>query len=392
MELKIRRTGRTMRLTDVAAVSLATLAGLALVAPAAAQEGIVEEVGSVQTDAGGVVIENMAGGLTHPWGMAFLPDGRLLVTERAGDLRILGTDNTLSDPVAGTPEVFAEGQGGLLDVALDPDFESNRMVYLSFAESGEGGASTALGRGRLENGRIEGFEVIFSQQPKVSGANHFGGRIVFSPEGHLFLTMGGRFKGEPAQDLSGHIGTIVRLNHDGSVPDDNPFVDQADAKAEIWSYGHRNIESAAIDPETGQLWVGEMGPLGGDELNRVQPGENYGWPVVSWGKHYDGTEIPDPPTHPEFADAVTHWTPVISPAGMAFYTGELFDAWRGSMLIGSLTGQAVVRLTIDDGEITSESRIPMPARIRDVAQGPEGRVFVLTDQSDGNVWRLKPLE
>lgn len=350
------------------------------------------EVESVETDAGTVTVENLVGGLDHPWGMAFLPDDRLLVTERAGTLRILDSDNQLSSPLEGTPEVFNQGQGGMLDVALDPDFESNRLVYLSFAEPGEEGASTALGRGRLENDRVEDFEVIFRQEPKVSGPNHFGGRIVFSPEGHVFLTMADRFKFDPAQDLSNHIGTIVRINRDGSIPEDNPFIDQEDAKDAIWSYGHRNIESAAIDPETGNLWVAEMGPLGGDELNRPEPGRNYGWPVVSWGKHYDGEDIPDPTTRPEFADAVKVWTPVISPSGMVFYTGDVFPEWQGSALIGGMSDEGIVRVEIDGEEVTGEERIPLNARIRDVEQGPDGFVYMLTDEKDGNVWRMKPLE
>lgn len=370
-----------------ATVTAGAVVGAAALSPAPA----TAQVQGVQTEAGAIAVENLASGLDHPWGMAFLPDGRLLVTERAGDLRILGADGTLSEPLEGTPVVFAEGQGGLLDVALDPDFQSNRLVYLSFAEPGDGGASTAVGRGRLEDGRIEGFGVVFRQQPKVPGPNHFGGRIVFSPEGHLFLTLGERFKFEPAQDLANHLGTIVRLNPDGTVPADNPFVGRADAADAIWSYGHRNIESAAIHPETGALWVAEMGPRGGDELNLPEPGRNYGWPVVSWGRHYDGTAIPDPPTHPRFADAIKHWTPVISPSGMIFYTGDLFPEWRGSALIGGLTSGGLVRVAVDGREVTGEERIPLGARIRDVEQGPDGAVYVLTDQDDGNVWRLRPL-
>ncbi|EAR22603.1 PQQ-dependent sugar dehydrogenase [Nitrococcus mobilis] len=344
----------------------------------------------VQTQAGVIVIEEMADGLDHPWGMAFLPDGRLLVTERAGDLRILAADGALSGPVEGTPEVFAKGQGGLLDVALDPEFNSNRLVYLSFAEPGEGGASTAVGRGRLGNDRIEGFKVIFRQEPKVSGANHFGGRIVFSPKGKLFLTLGERYRFDPAQDLSNHLGTVVRINRDGSVPPGNPFIDRADAKGEIWSYGHRNIESAALNPHTGALWIGEMGPRGGDELNLPQPGRNYGWPVVSWGRHYNGVDIPDPPTQPRFADAIKYWTPVISPSGMVFYTGDVFPEWRGSALIGGLSARGIVRVMIDGQSVTGEERILLGARIRDVEQAPDGSVYVLTDEDDGKVWRLTP--
>jgi glucose/arabinose dehydrogenase len=364
----------------------AALLGLTVLvaAPASAQER------QLKSAAGTLVVEKVAGGLEHPWGLAFLPDGRMLVTERPGRLRILDRSGRASPPLQGVPEVFARGQGGLLDVALDPDFASNGLVYLSFAEAGEGGASTALGRGRLRGERIEGFEVIFRQQPKVSGAYHFGGRIVFAPDGTLFLTLGERFKGEPAQDLSDHLGTIVRLNPDGSVPKDNPFVGRPKAEDEIWSYGHRNIESGAIHPATKELWIAEMGPRGGDELNRPEAGRNYGWPLVSWGEHYDGRDIPDPPTRPEFADAAKHWTPVISPSGMVFYTGDAFPAWHGSMLIGGLTAKGIVRVAIDGRNAREEERIELGARIRDVEQGPDGLVYVLTDQADGNVWRLRP--
>lgn len=366
------------------------LAWILTAAPAAAQP---ERVGSVMTEAGPVSVENMAGGLSHPWGMAFLPDGRLLVTERTGSLRILGTDGRLSKPLGGTPTVYAQGQGGLLDVALDPDFDQNQRVYLSYARPGpEGTAATALGRGRLVDEGIEDFEVLFTQEPWITGPNHFGSRIVFSPSGHLFLTTGERFQFDPAQDRGNHLGTIVRLNRDGSVPADNPFVGDDEAQDEIWSYGHRNIESAVIDPATGDLWIAEMGPLGGDELNRPEAGRNYGWPVVSWGINYDGTEIPDPPTRPELADAVTYWSPVISPSGMAAYTAEVFGAWTGSLFIGSLTRRGLVRIVVDGNAVTHEEIIPLDARIRDVEAGPDGHLYVLTDKAAGNVWRLSPLQ
>jgi len=345
---------------------------------------------SVQSGAGTITVETLASGLDHPWGMAFLPDGRLLVTERAGSLRILGTDGKLSDPVPGTPEVVARGQGGLLDVALAPDFASSRLVYLSFAEPGDGGASTAVGRGKLRDGRLGDFEVVFSQRPKVSGENHFGGRIVFTPDGSFFLTTGERFKFDPAQDLTNHLGTVVRLAPDGSAPPDNPFVGRDDAQPEIWSYGHRNIEAAALHPGTKKLWIAEMGPRGGDELNLPEAGRNYGWPVVSWGEHYDGRDIPDFPTQPRFADAIKHWTPVISPSGMIFYTGDRFADWRGDALIGSLTTKSLVRLELDGEKVASETRIALGARIRDVEQGPDGSVYVITDEDDGSVWRLTP--
>ena len=215
-----------------------------------------------------------------------------------------------------------------------------------------------------------------------------GGRLAFSPDGKLFVTLGERFKFAPAQDLSNHLGKIVRINPDGSVPPDNPFVGREDARPEIWSYGHRNPQGAAIHPKTGKLWETEFGPMGGDELNIPEAGRNYGWPVVSWGKHYDGTAIPEPPTHPEFADAITHWTPVISPSGMTFYTGDAIPAWQGNLLIGGLSSEALVRLTLDGEAVKAEERIPMGARIRDVAEAPDGSVYLLTDEDDGKILRL----
>lgn len=365
-------------------VILASLAaGIFAGASATAQE-------IVDSQSGPVTVATVVDGLVYPWGLAFLPDGRMLVTERPGRLRILSEDGTLSKPLSGVPDVFAQGQGGLQDVLLDPDFANSRLVYLTFAEPGDGGASTAVARGRLAEDGLEGTEVIFRQEPKVSGGNHFGSRLAFTPGGMLFVMMGERFKFEPAQDLSNHLGTIVRISPDGSVPNDNPFVNQDGAQPEIWTYGHRNIEAGTIHPETGALWVGEMGPQGGDELNLPEPGRNYGWPVVSWGEHYDGEDIPDPPTHPEFARSIHQWTPVISPSGMTFYTGQAFPDWQGSLLIGSLTRKALMRLTVDGQQVTGEEQLDMGARIRDVSQGPDGAVYLLTDHDDGAVLRLTP--
>lgn len=341
-----------------------------------------------------VMVEKLVGGLDHPWGMAFLPDGRLLVTERdTGKLYILAKDNTLSKPLQGVPRVRAHGQGGMMDVALDPGFAENRYVYLSYAKPGPSGkATTALGRGKLMGDRIVGFADLFVQKPMVEGPNHFGNRIEFSPDGrYLFFALGERFQFSPAQDLSNHLGKVIRIYPDGRVPDDNPFVGAAGAAPEIWSYGHRNIEAMAFQPGTGALWIAEMGPLGGDELNMVERGKNYGWPVVSWGDHYDGREIPDPPTQPRFADAVKHWTPVISPSGMAFYRGGMFPGWRGSALVGGLSSRALVRLTFDGTRVTGEERLSLSARIRDVVEAPDGSIYVLTDQEEGGVWRLSSM-
>lgn len=348
---------------------------------------------TVITDAGAVKVEILAENLDHPWGMAFLPDGRLLVTERAGTLRILEKDSTLTAPLKGTPKVFAKGHGGMLDVVLDPNFEQNKMIYLSYAEPGDNNtAGTALGRGKLVNDKIEDFEVIFRMKPKVEGPNHFGGRIVFIDDEHLYLTLAERFKFDPAQDVSNHLGTIVRLHSDGTIPQDNPFINDENANNAIWSYGHRNIESAAIDPATGNLWVAEMGPMGGDELNLPEAGKNYGWPVVSWGDNYDGSKIPTPDTRPEFANAVITWTPTISPSGMIFYSGDLFREWQGDMFIGGLTSTGLVRVQADDESAKEVERIPLNLRIRDVEQAPDGSIYVLTDEDNGKVLKLRPLK
>ena len=351
---------------------------------------------TVETEAGPINVETVAEGLKHPWGMAFLPDGRMLVTERVGTLRIVNPDGSVSQPLSGVPEVAARGQGGLLDVALDPEFFSNKLIYLSYAEPGDGGAGTAVARGRLAGETLEDLKVIFQQTPKVKGSGHFGSRLTFAPDGTLFVTLGDRRKLDLVQDLSSHVGKIVRINPDGSVPQDNPFIGQKDAQPEIWSLGHRNVQSASIDPRTGKLWTLEFGPRGGDELNQPVPGENYGWPLVNWGSEYGGDNIPDPSTRPELADAVRHWTPVISPSGATFYTAEpvpgwtseAIPAWTGDLLIGGLSSQGIVRLRLKGEEVTDEEQISLGARIRNVVQGPDGAVYVLTDESNGKILRL----
>lgn len=369
-------------------LTVATVAATAFTIGLKEQQNDGEATQEINVD-----IQELARGLNHPWGMTFLPDGRLLVTEREGQLRILDTNNRLSEPLQGVPEVFKRGQGGLLDVELDPDFKDNRYVYLSFSEPGDDNtASTALGRGTLNNNQLSDFKVIFRQEPKIDGPNHFGGRIVFSDDSTIFLTMGERFQFDPSQNTSDHLGTIVRIHKDGSAPKDNPFVGKRGARPEIWSYGHRNIEAAAFDPGTGKLWIAEMGPEGGDEFNLIEKGKNYGWPLVSWGKHYDGRKIPKPSTQPEFVDAVIHWTPVISPSGMEFYTGNMFRELNGNMLIGGLSAKALVCVRINGSNAKEVGRIDLNARIRDVEQAPDGSLYVLTDQANGNVWKLVPKE
>jgi glucose/arabinose dehydrogenase len=343
---------------------------------------------------GAVRVETIARGLEHPWALAFLPDGRLLVTERPGRLRIVHQDGRLSAPLAGVPQVQARGQGGLLDVALDPQFADNRLVYLSYAEPGQGRtAGTAVARGRLDEGRLEDVQVIYRQIPKVEGANHFGSRLVFARDGTLFVTQGERYDyRDQAQDLSSGLGKIVRLNPDGSVPRDNPFVGRAGARPEIWSYGHRNVQSAALHPPTGQLWTVEHGARGGDELNRPEAGKNYGWPVISYGVNYSGTKIGEGTAKPGMEQPLYYWDPVIAPSGMAFYTGDAFPDWRGSLLIGSLRPGLLVRLTLEDGRVAREERYlgDLGERIRDVRQGPDGLLYLLTDSSDGRLLRVLP--
>jgi glucose/arabinose dehydrogenase len=337
-------------------------------------------------------VETVAKGLEHPWSLAFLPDGRMLVTERPGRLR-LAADGKLSEPLLGVPRVYASGQGGLLDIALSPAFDKDRLVYLSFAEPGEGGAGTAVARGRLGDGGLENVQVIWRQQPKVSGPNHFGSRIVFRPDGSLFVTLGERFNySDSAQDLSTTIGKIVRINPDGSPPRDNPFVGRAGARPEIWSIGHRNVQAAALEPATGQLWTAEHGARGGDELNRPEAGKNYGWPVISYGVHYSFRKIGEGTAKQGMEQPVYYWDPVIAPSGMVFYTGDLFAGWKNNILIGSLTPGLLVRLVMKDGKVAQEERYlgNLRERIRDVCQASDGSLYLVTDARNGHIVRITP--
>lgn len=368
------------------------LVAVALVLATACNAPAADAQQPLATKTGPVLVTTFAKGLVKPWGMTFLPDGRLLVTEKPGRLRIVAKDGTLSEPLGGVPSVVAKGQGGLLDVALDPKFAENHIVYIGYSEAGEGGAGTAIARARLDGDKLSGLKVIWRQTPKVSGDGHFAGRMAFAPDGTLFITSGERQKMTPAQDLSSNLGKVVRINPDGSIPRDNPFVGKSDARADIWSYGHRNPLGIALHPRTQQLWIHEMGPEGGDELNIPQPGRNFGWPLVSWGDHYDGRAIPEHDARSEFVAPIRHWNPVISPSGLIFYTGKLFPRWRGNMLIGGLSSEALIRLTLDGNRVTDEERLDMGERIRDVEQGPDGSVYLLTDSNDGRVLRLQPAQ
>jgi glucose/arabinose dehydrogenase len=389
MDVRPEETHMTHRLPRILLA-----AGLASGMPALAQPAAAPRSPTPAPVSAPLRVDTVARGLDHPWAVAFLPDGRLLVTERPGRLRAVQADGRVSEPLAGVPEVAARGQGGLLDVALDPRFSENRLVYLSYAEPGERGtAGTAVARGRLGDGRLEDTRVIYRQQPKVSGGNHFGSRLVFARDGTLFVTQGDRFAyREQAQDLSSGLGKIVRVNPDGSIPRDNPFVGRDGVRPEIWSYGHRNVQSAALHPETGQLWTVEHGARGGDELNHPEAGKNYGWPVITYGVDYSGAKIGEGTAKPGMEQPVYYWDPVIAPSGMTFYTGDAFPAWRGSVLVGSLRPGLLVRLVLEGGRVAREERYlaELGERIRDVRQGPDGLLYLVTDSADGRVLRVAP--
>jgi glucose/arabinose dehydrogenase len=367
------------------------LAVLALVAlPALAQEAPRSPTpSSISIPAR---VTEVARGLEHPWGLAFLPDVRMLVTERPGRLRIVSRDGQVEAPLTGVPEVLAQGQGGLLDVALGPNFAQDRLVYLSYAEPGSGGASTAVARGRLGELGLEGTQVIWRQEPKVTGANHWGSRLVFRPDGTLFVTLGDRYgQRDRAQDLSSTLGKIVRINADGSIPRDNPFVGRSGARPEIWSFGHRNVQSAALDAG-GRLWTVEHGARGGDELNHPEAGKNYGWPVITYGVDYSGAKIGVGTSRPGMEQPVYYWDPVIAPSGAVLYTGHAFPDWRGHLFVGSLQPGRLVRLEIADNRVVREERYlgELGERIRDVRQGPDGLLYLLTDSRRGRILRLEP--
>lgn len=378
------------RFQPYAAAALAATLALA-VATASARTA---EAGS-----GPVRVETVARGLEHPWGLAFLPDGAMLVTERPGRVRLVGPDGSVSAALAGAPQTRALGQGGMLDVALHPDFASNGLVYFTFAELDGGSAGTAVARARLVRDedtppRFEGLETIFSMNRKSSGNRHFGSRLAFAPDGTLFFTIGDRGEMERAQDASDHAGSVLRIADDGAIPPDNPFASGEGAAPEIWSFGHRNPQGAAIHPETGALWTVEHGPRGGDELNIPRKGANHGWPVISYGVHYSGQTVGEGTEKEGMEQPVHYWDPSVSPSGLMFYTGDVFPDWRGNLFTGGLSGQVLVRLELDGERVTGEERLlgDLRIRIRDVRQGPDGRIYLLSDAGDGRILRLSPAD
>jgi len=335
-------------------------------------------------------------GLSHPWAMAFLPDGRMLVTERDGRLRVVARDFRLDPrPIEGVPQVSAVGQGGLFDVVLHPKYADNGWIYLAYNGAGVGGHGTELMRAKLDGHRLTQAQVLFRMAPKSSAGHHFGGRVVFDRHGYVYLTLGDRGDKERAQRLDDHAGSVIRLHDDGRVPADNPFVKRAGAKPEKFTLGNRNMQGAALHPQSGELWTHEHGPQGGDEINVMRAGRNYGWPVITYGVNYViGTRIGEGTHKPGMEQPLHKWVPSIAPSGMAFYDGDKFPNWRGNLLVGALRDQMLVRLELDGEKVTKEERLikNVLGRIRDVRVGPDGYVYLLTDESNGVLARLEPVK
>ena len=385
------------------AALLASLAALIVVQPFGPFKPIAEAAaspaGSVRSFAssqGTVTVETVTTGLANPWSLAFLPDGAMLVTERPGRLRWLSAEGKLGGAIRGVPAVFAQGQGGLLDVVTAPDFAQSREIFLSYSEPRDGGNGTAVARATLalkdDGGALENLQVIFRQQPTIDSHLHFGSRLVFGADGTLFVTLGERGTESESAPLSdNHLGKVVRIHRDGRVPVDNPFVSTAGAKPELWSLGHRNPQGAALHPVSGQLWLTEHGPKGGDEVNAPKPGRNYGWPVITHGVNYSGLKVGDGLSEKAgYEQPLWHWTPSIAPSGLAFYTADRFPAWRGSLFAGSLKFGLLSRLTLDGEKVVAEERLleGLNQRIRDVRAGPDGALYLLTDQADGALLRV----
>lgn len=342
-------------------------------------------------------VVTVAKGLRFPWSIAFLPGGDMLVTERAGRLRLIHDGKLDATPISGLPDIFVNGQGGLLDIALHPDFVENRLVYIAYASGKASSAGTEVARARLdlEKRRLENVETIFRVEPRTRGAAHYGGRLLFAPDGALFVTLGDRYRYmQEAQSLATHLGTIVRIKDDGGIPEDNPFVGRKGAKPEIYSYGHRNVQGIALRPGSMQIWAHEHGPRGGDELNLLKPGANYGWPAITYGVDYSGAIISDKTEAPGMEQPVVYWVPSIAPSGMTFYSGDKFPEWRGDIFLGALAHRHLRRLELDGDKVVEQEVLlkGLNSRIRDVRESPDGYLYVLTDAVRGRVLRIEPVE
>ena len=375
-----------------------SLAALFAMLPAAATPAFAVQTNAPAAPKTEITVEEVASGLQNPWGMQFLPDGRALVTERPGSMRIVAKDGKLSEPITGLPNVVQGGQAGLLDVLLAQDFATSGEIYFSFSEPrGVFRNGTSVVRAKLtlsdNGGAVSDGTVIFRQEPAISGRHHFGSRLAWAKDGTLFITTGERAsERDSAQDLGTHLGKVIRINADGTVPKDNPFVGREGARPEIWSYGHRNMQGAFVHPDTGQLWTTEHGAQGGDELNTPMAGKNYGWPVITWGIDYDNSPIGEGTAKEGMEQPVYYWKPSIATSGLALYTGDLFKGWKGNILAGGLAAGRIERLVLENDQVVTME--PLLAdrgdRIRDVRQGPDGAVYVLTDDSNGKLLRLTP--
>lgn len=368
---------------------LAAASSLVVLAACTAAEPI-EATGTETAQDHRVTVVTVASGLEHPWGVAFLPNGEILVTEREGRIRLVRDGALQQQPVSGGPDVWARGQGGLLDIALHPRFAENQLVYLTYSKAGQGGGTTALARARWTGSALEGLQDLIVTEAWSSRQQHFGSRIVFDSAGFVYFGVGDRNELDPAQDLSNHKGTVLRLHDDGRVPADNPFVNQSGARPEIFSYGHRNPQGMALNPSTGELWLNEHGPRGGDEINRVLPGRNYGWPRITHGVDYSGSQITPDTARAGMEQPLLHWTPSIAPSGMIFYQGDRFPGWRGNVFSGALAGEHLRRVVFDGTRpARQQSLLEGRARIRDVAEH-DGFIYVLTDARNGALLRLEP--
>jgi glucose/arabinose dehydrogenase len=381
--------------TPVGLVTVALTAAILLAATLVIATGTRGEETEFPSSAGGLDVRTFARGLVNPWSLAFLPDGRMLVTERPGRMRIVSAEGQLSPPLKGVPDVWASGQGGLLDVVTDKSFAQNRTIYFCFAERTGGGGRTAIARAKLNDGsgRLDETKIIFRQEGPLSSGNHYGCRIAQADDGNLFVTLGEHFAArDHAQELGDHLGKLIRITPDGSAAAGNPFIGRAGAKPEIWSYGHRNGQGLAIHPASGEVWEIEHGPRGGDEVNIIGKGKNYGWPVIGYGIDYSGAKIHESTARNGMEQPVKYWVPSIAPSGMLFYTGKLFPKWSGSLFTGALAGTMLVRLSLNGNSVTGEERLlqNLHERIRDVRQGPDGALWLLTDSSSGRILRVTP--